>query len=214
VLHAAAFIAALGLKPVHLVGHSRGGYAATRLALEQPHLVRSLTIINSGTLTPGVGTNDVVLQRPPFPSLTRDSARWVYQQYSFRPEIVTDEWMDVSFDVMSQPRYRDSVRKMVDEQLGVTCFAPGLRRDKRETLAWIAEGRLQRPTQIVWGADDKTALVERGIELFDLIAAHERRTSFHAINQSGHFVYREHPARFNALLTRFVDAVCDEEEGG
>jgi pimeloyl-ACP methyl ester carboxylesterase len=213
VKHAAAFIAALDLPPVHLIGHSRGGYAATRLALEQPRLVRSLTIINSGTLTPGVGTNDVVLQRPPFPSLTRDSARWVYRQYSFDPEIVTDDWMEVSFGVMSQPRYREAVRKMVDEQLGVTRFAPALRRDKRETLAWIAEGRLQRPTQVVWGADDKTALVERGVELFDLIAAHERRSSFHAINQAGHFVYREHPERFNALVTRFVDAVCAEEAG-
>ena len=61
--HAATFLKALGLPPVHLVGHSRGGFAATRLTLQHQHLVRSLTIINSGTLMPRVGTNEVVLRQ-------------------------------------------------------------------------------------------------------------------------------------------------------
>src|SRR5205085_11529678 len=61
VRHAAAFIRAMKLPPVHLVGHSRGGYAATRLTLDNHDLVKSLTVVNSGTLMPGVGTNEVVL---------------------------------------------------------------------------------------------------------------------------------------------------------
>ena len=51
------------LPPVHLVGHSRGGYCAARVTLEHHDLVRSLTLVNSGTLSPGVGTNEVVLSR-------------------------------------------------------------------------------------------------------------------------------------------------------
>jgi len=202
--HAAAFIEAMRLPPVHLVGHSRGGFAATRLALQKQHLVRTLTIVNSGTLMPRVGTNEVVLGRPPFPPYTRECARWVYENYSFDPAIVTERWIDAVMETLNLPKYRESVRKMVDEKLGLTKFLPKLARDKRETLGWIREGRLQRPTQIVWGSNDRTATVDGGFELFSMIGAHERRTQLHVINASGHFPFREHPARFNALLAGFA----------
>jgi 2-hydroxy-6-oxonona-2,4-dienedioate hydrolase len=207
VRHAADFIRALDLPPVHLVGHSRGGYVAARLALEAPQLVRSLTIINSGTLTPGVSTNETVLSRCPHPPYTRDSARWIYEGYCYRPETVTDDWIETVYEVMQQPKHRESVRKMMGEQLLVTQFLPALARDKRETLAWIAEGRLQRPVQVIWGFNDRTIAAQYGVDLFHLIAAHERRTTLSIFNESGHFPYREHPERFNALMTRFVAGI-------
>jgi pimeloyl-ACP methyl ester carboxylesterase len=43
VLHAYHFIQKMGLKKVHLVGHSRGGYLVTRLMLEHPELVSTVT---------------------------------------------------------------------------------------------------------------------------------------------------------------------------
>jgi len=206
VRHAAGFLGALNLPPVHLVGHSRGGYAAARLTLEHQDRVRSLTLVNSGTLSPGIGTNEVVLARPPFPRFTRECARWVYESYCYRKDVVTDDWIDAVEEVMAQPKYRDSVAKMDAAGLAAKVFLPGLARQKRETLGWIREGRLQRPTQLVWGSDDPTTALERGVGLFDMIAAHERRTELTVINQSGHFPFREHPARFNALLARFVAA--------
>lgn len=204
VRHIADFIRTLGLAPVHIVGHSRGGFASARLAMECPELVRSLTIVSSGTLSPGVGTNEVTLASPPFPPYTRESARWVYENYCYKPGTVTEEWLDVVMDVLAQPEYRKGVAKMVDEKLGARLFLTDLARYKRETLAWINEGRLQRPTQIVWGFNDRTVVAERGVEMFNMISAHERRTTLNIINEAGHFVYREHPERFNALLDSFV----------
>lgn len=204
VRHIIGLIEALKLPPAHLVGHSRGGFAATRVALERPDLVRSLTIVASGTLSPGVGTNEVTLASPPFPPFTRESARWVYENYCFKPETVTDDWIDVVVDILKQPSYLAGVRKMVDEQLGIRLFLPDLTRMKRETLTWINEGRLQRPTQIVWGFNDRTVMMERGMELFSMIGAHERRVTLNVFNESGHFPYREHRERFNALLDHFV----------
>jgi pimeloyl-ACP methyl ester carboxylesterase len=204
VRHATAFIETLKLPPVHLVGHSRGGYCAARVTLERPELVRSLTIINSGTLSPGVSTNEVVLSKPPFPSFTRESARWVYENYCFRREAVTEDWVEAVVAALNTPKYRESVRKMEDEQLRAKLFLPQLARDKRETLTWINEGRLQRPTQIVWGGNDRTILLDRGVEIFEMMAAQNRRTDFHVINHSGHFPFRENPERFNALLGGFV----------
>ena len=200
VRHIASFIDALKLPPVHIVGHSRGGYAATRLTLERPELVRSLSIINSSTLAPGVGTNEVVLAGCPHPPFSRASIRWIYEHYCFDPASVDDAWIDIVHAVMIQEKYRASVQKMVDEKLYLKYFLPHLARQKRETFNWINEGRLQRPTHIFWGYDDKTAAVERGLELFRLIERHEPRTSFNIINRSGHFPYRERARPFNALL--------------
>jgi pimeloyl-ACP methyl ester carboxylesterase len=205
VAHVRNFIKVMKLSPVHIVGHSRGGFASTRLSLENPELVKSLTIVSSGTLSPGVGTNEVTLANPPHAPFTRESARWVYENYCFKPESVTDDWMDVVMDVLSQPVYRQGVKKMLDEKLGARLFLPDLARYKRETLTWITEGRLQRPTQIVWGFNDRTVIADRGVEMFNMIAANERRTTLNIINEAGHFVYREHPERFNAMLDGFVD---------
>jgi len=209
VRHAAAFLRAMKLPPVHLVGHSRGGYAAARVALEHHDLVKSLSVVNSGTLSPGVGTNEVVLSKPPHPAGTRDCVRWVYQNYSFNPDVVTDEWVDAVMATLALPKYQESVRKMTVDKLGTKLFLPQLAREKGETLQWINEGRLQRPVQVIWGFDDRTAVIDRGIELYQLFARHERRALFHVINQSGHFPFREHPERFNALLQRFVDSCLD-----
>jgi pimeloyl-ACP methyl ester carboxylesterase len=208
VKHAAAFIRALKLRPVHLVGHSRGGYAATRLALENHDLVKSLTVVNSGTLSPGIGTNEVVLAKPPYPAGTPECVRWVYQNYSFNPAIVTDEWVSAVMATLAIPKYQESVRKMGAEKLGTKLFLPELAREKRETLQWINEGRLQRPVQVIWGFDDRTAVIDRGIELYNMFARHERRALFHVINQSGHFPFREHPKRFNALMRRWVESLA------
>jgi 2-hydroxy-6-oxonona-2,4-dienedioate hydrolase len=204
VQHAAGFIRALKLPPVHIVGHSRGGFAATRLTLEHQSLIKTLTIINSGTLSPAVSTNEVILSKCPFPPFTVDAARWVYSNYSFRPEVATDDWMDATVAALITPKYRESVRKIVDEQLGARLFAPSLSRMKRETITWLQEGRLQRPTQIVWGFNDRTIHVEAGVQLFKMLAPLNRHTQIHLINEAGHFPFREHPARFNALLARFA----------
>lgn len=207
VRHAAAFITAMKLPPVHLVGHSRGGFCAVRIGLEYPKLVRSVTIVSSGTLSPRVSTNDVALAKCPYPPYTRESARWIYEGYSPDPKVVTDDWIERVYQVLQLPKYRESVRKVVDEGLGQRVFLPELARQKRETLQWLREGRLQRPTQIIFGRNDPTVAIEGAFDLFEMISAHQRKTEMHIFNKSGHFSYREHPERFNALLAGFVDLV-------
>ena len=131
--------------------------------------------------------------------------RWVYENYSFNPDVVTDEWVSAVMATLAIPKYQESVRKMA--KLGTQLFLPELAREKRETLQWLGEGRLQRPVQVVWGFNDRTAVIDRGIELYNLFARHERRALFHVINQSGHFPFRENPQRFNALMRGWVESI-------
>lgn len=202
--HLIALIEQLELPPVHLVGHSRGGFVATRATLLRPDLVRSLTIVSSGTLSPGVGTNNVHLARPPFPPFTRESVRWVYERYCHAPESITDAWVDCSFQVIDRPEYRALVERMAADATVATEFLPALARDKAETLSWLREGRLQRPTQVIWGRDDRTAYLTRGYELYEMVSAHEARTVLNVIDKSGHFPYKEHARWFNATLSEFI----------
>jgi pimeloyl-ACP methyl ester carboxylesterase len=55
----AAFVAALGAAPVHLVGHSRGGHVAFRVAQHFPDRVRTLVLAEPG------GTLDASLDTTP-----------------------------------------------------------------------------------------------------------------------------------------------------
>lgn len=57
----AEFIEAIGLAPVHLVGHSRGGCVAFHVAREYPRLVKSLTLADPGGPLQIAGTPDAGL---------------------------------------------------------------------------------------------------------------------------------------------------------
>lgn len=202
--HIIKTVEAIGLSPAHFVGHSRGAMPAVRIAMERPDLVRSLTIVASSTLAPGVGLTDVAMVAPPFPPGTRESTRWIGESCFFSPDSVSDDWIDASALVLEQSAYREGIRKMAGG-LAMRRFVPELAKYKRETLAMIGEGRLQRPTQLVWGANDPTTVLERGMRLFDMIAAHERRATLNVFNQAGHFPFAEHATHFNAMLSSFVD---------
>lgn len=59
-----AFIEALGVAPVHLVGHSSGGHAALIVAVERPDLVQSLVLAEGGFLeVPGASNAGVAASR-------------------------------------------------------------------------------------------------------------------------------------------------------
>lgn len=205
VQHAINFLEQLDLPPFHLVGHSRGGFASARITMQAPQLVKTLTVLGSGTLSPGVGLNEVVLANPPYPNGSREGARWVYQNYCGKPERLTEAWLDAMMDVMARPQYQAGVRKFEGEGLGVNLFVPHLTQMKRETHQWIREGRLQRPVQLIWGADDRTVQLERGLALYELVRASEPRTTFNVLGDAGHIMFREQSHQFNALMNRFID---------
>jgi esterase len=63
----AAFVAALGAGPVHLVGHSRGGHVAFRVAQRFPDQVRALILAE-----PGGELDTTLAPEPPHPGMPAD----------------------------------------------------------------------------------------------------------------------------------------------
>lgn len=205
--HAHGVMKALDLQNVHLVGNSRGGYLAARLTLLHAERVRSCTIINTSTLSPGVGLNEVWLAKPPHPPLSREGLRWVQERYATNLVEISEAALDRAYEVACLPKFQECVRKMEVEKLRTKVFVPDLAREKRETLTWIEERGMGRPTQVVWTTHDRTATLERGIQLFEMIARKEPQASFHVFNHAGHTPHQVHAERFNALLTSFIESV-------
>ena len=212
VLHAYHFIQKMGLKKVHLVGHSRGGYLVTRLMLEHPELVSTTVIVDSSTMAPGEnpgsqqdrakGRRAKLLADAPKPLLSKESIRWVTEAFSYSGEHITDEWVDIRHQVGMLPKTVEAVEKM--SKLFSAVLLPHLAQQKEETLGWIKEGRLKTPTLLVWGQNDPSAVVSGGLALFELVSASTVRAQMHIFNQAGHYCYREHPEDFARVVTSFI----------
>lgn len=204
VQHAIGFLDVLGKKPYHLVGHSRGGYIVTRIAMERPDLAKTVVCVSSGTLSPGPTRTHLVHKDPPLPRLSRESIRWYCERYSFNPRIVTEDWLDGSVAIATQEKNRIAVAKMNKEGLSRKQFIPALARQKAEVHRWLLEKGMHCPTLVAWGYNDPAAEFEAGLQLIEMFMKHQRRTEVRVFNRSGHFVMREHPAAFNRMLDTWV----------
>jgi 2-hydroxy-6-oxonona-2,4-dienedioate hydrolase len=197
--HVREFVNVLGLGRVHIVGHSRGGYVACRATLDYPDFIKSCVIIDSGTLAPGTTPMHEIMAGAPKPGLTKESQRWVLRRYSYGDAHITDEWVSALADVAAMPKYKEAA-VMVEK----SSYAADLQREKVETFDLIKSRGMRKPTLVVWALNDPTASIERGQLLFKAIAEKELRAEMHVFNKSGHFVYREYPKEFNALLKSWV----------
>jgi 2-hydroxy-6-oxonona-2,4-dienedioate hydrolase len=197
--HVADFIKTMKLSPVHVVGHSRGGYIACRLTLDFPELVKTCTLVDSGTLAPGTTPMHEIMADAPKPGLTEESQRWVLKRYSFDHKHVTDDWVKALAAVAALPKSKEAAALVEKSN-----YAADLQFEKAKTFEIIKTKGMNKPTLVIWSLNDPTAAIERGQLLFATIAETERRAEMHVFNKSGHFVYREYPNEFNSLLESWV----------
>jgi pimeloyl-ACP methyl ester carboxylesterase len=123
----------------------------------------------------------------------------VLRRYSFGDEHITDVWVRALAAVAATPKYKEAA--IIVER---SSYAADLQREKGETFDLIRTRGIGKPTLVIWALNDPTATIERGHLLFKAIAEKERQAEMHVFNKSGHFVYREYPKEFNALLKSWV----------
>lgn len=202
--HGYDFIRTLGLDRIHLVGQSRGAYWVARFTLEHPELVRTLIICNSGTLAPADPEESRRRSEALFGDLpqyeVREARRLRWSRYSYTTDHITDEFLDTLVSTYQLPKYQEAREKLA--KLGPL---PGLQAQKEDTLKRIKEGELKVPTLLIWGYNDRSAILQNGLKLFDIFAEGNAGSRMYIVNRAGHHHMREYPEEFNGLVTSFIE---------
>jgi len=207
--HLEAFIDALGLHSVTLVGHSQGGWPITRVALNRPELVQCLVNVDT-VMVP----DDRELMREALSFL-------IYMATSLHPETgptfysarrgialrspsgnnITDE--KARRVVAQHDAEKTQEARMHLASHGLTPQHPSFAALKAEAYSDIAAGKLQAPSLVIWGALDPQ--VPRGLgERFQTLLIENGVTSeFVVLEDAGHAPFIEFPQAFNDMVRDF-----------
>lgn len=200
----AAFLDALGIERVAVVGNSLGSLIALRLALSTPERVRALGLVSSAglgrevtlallsTTLPGYGELAVSWGKTPLGASQR---AWGRVPLLFgNPARVPAEWIFEQYRLARSPGYLEANIAALRAQLH-----PFL--GQREVMVDQLH-RLQMPTLVVWG------VLDRVIPCYHARAGVARLKHAHLelIPDCGHLPQVERPDRFMAALGAFLDA--------
>jgi pimeloyl-ACP methyl ester carboxylesterase len=184
VRHARRFLDAIGIERCALVGNSVGAYVAVRLALVDDRVERLVLTASSLLAPPGSAQADALARshgaelRAFEPSY--EAVRKMSLQTVFHSELVTHEFLETRLEMSSGKHLL--ARATPAEPLGDSLH------------------KVQQPTLILWGTDDRGAAVERALPMLRQIP----KAELHIFRECGHWVQWDHADRFNRLVADFL----------
>jgi 2-hydroxymuconate-semialdehyde hydrolase len=187
--HLEAFLDALELDAVHLIGNSFGGAIALAFALERPQRVRRLVLMGSVGLsfpiTPGL---EAVWGYEPSIAAMRE----LLDLFAYDRSLVTDELAELRYQASVRPGFQASFASMfpAPRQRGVDDLA-----SPEDAIA-----KLPHETLILHGREDRVIPPAVSQRLFELIPS----SQLHLFGHCGHWTQIEHAARFNRMVTAFL----------
>jgi len=193
-----AFIEALGVGAVHLMGHSRGGHIAFRVAQQRPELVQKLVLAEpGGDLDASLAATDrSAAARPPLRAHVAQAAAKISAgdieggvAYFFdaiegpgtwlrRTKAAQQPWLDNARTLLGQ----------VDEQ--------------RQPYARGDAEAIGAPTLLIGGEDTPGSLPI----VLRALAAHVPGARVVMIPNATHMMFEQDPVRFSAAVLDFLDA--------
>ncbi|SDG87346.1 3-oxoadipate enol-lactonase [Dyella sp. 333MFSha] len=184
-------LASLDIASAHVVGISFGGMVAQALAIEQPSMVRSLTLVATSCTFP-----ETVRQ------MLRDRARATRDGgMAIMAEAHLARWFPEAFRAQ-HPEVSDRFRKLLhrqDPSFHASLWDLVATLDLKDRLtARFAETAI--PLMVIVGEDDASAPVAAG----QLMCDQARDAVLHVVPKCGHFPPVEYPGRFNAFLREFL----------
>jgi len=182
-----AFIEVADLPGVHLAGHSLGGAIALRIAIDRPHLVRSLTLVASLGLGPEINIEYI---RGFIAARRRKDLKPHIEQLFADPSVVQREMLD---DILKFKRL-DGVGELLT-RIADTVFAG----DRQALVLREALTGLEMPRQVIWGADDRIIPAAHAAGLAAPIGVH-------ILDGAGHMVHMEKAAEVNALIEALIES--------
>lgn len=177
------FLEGLGLKSVHLMGNSLGGWIATELAVRDQRSIRTLTLVApAGIHVNGAPAGDIFLW--PREELTRN----LFYNQKFAEAM------------LQAPVSEEQQDAQLKNSITVAKLAWQPRLHNPHLSKWLH--RIQVPTLLIWGDSDKVIPPCCGPAFRDLIP----NSRLEVIPQCGHFPHIEKTAEFLAAVTAFIEA--------
>jgi pimeloyl-ACP methyl ester carboxylesterase len=176
---------ALGLERVALVGHSLGGWIALEMAVRSCARIASLVLASSA----GIRVKDVP-RADMFMATPDELARLLFAGDGWEAWSAAQQAGTELLDIFDKNRF--AAAKL--------CWQPRLFNPKLEK--WLH--RIDRPTRILWGEEDKIIPPAYGRRLAALIPG----ASLALVPRAGHLVAVEAPERFADEVQRFCAAAA------
>jgi pimeloyl-ACP methyl ester carboxylesterase len=178
------FVEQLGLKQVHLVGASLGGWIAAEIAARNQSSLRTLTLVAAaGIHVAGVQKGDIFLWS------RQELARNLFYNQKLAEAMLREEPSPEEMEL--QLKNRLTMAKLA--------WQPRLH--DPHLAKWLH--RITLPTLIVWGAEDKLIPAQYGPAFRDLIPT----ARLEVLPHCGHLPQIEKTAEFAEVVTRFLQGV-------
>jgi pimeloyl-ACP methyl ester carboxylesterase len=188
----AEFIVAMGVGPVHLVGHSRGGCVAFQLARAYPDLVKTLTLADPGGPLHIDGTPDAL---PPATEVLRAHVAELIEGGAI------DAGLEMFVDSVSMPGiWRKSPASFRTMAIDNAATLPKQFRDPMPAYTRAAARELACRTLLIAG--EKSPRIYRNN--VDTLAGWIADAQQKSIAGASHGMNVTHPAVFNRLVQAFV----------
>lgn len=186
--------------PVDVIGHSFGGTVALRLAIEHPHLVRSLTLIEPVFFA--VAFADHPELRAEYDALHVPQLRAVARgDMTAATKAFNEMWGDAAMPWDSLPQ---SMRDNMTKRFGTIITAgPAVENDVGGMMSSGALRRISVPTLLMEGAQSPKilGLVNQGL------AKRLPNTQHAVLSDSGHMLPITHPVPVGQLIRDFLQSV-------
>jgi pimeloyl-ACP methyl ester carboxylesterase len=196
---AGTFVEALELDSIDIVGNSMGGGVGINFAIRHPDKVRRLVTIGGiGTniFTPGPSEGIRLLQE-----FTEDPTRqrlvdWLHSMV-YDPALVTDELIEERWQLATDPATLEARR-----MYGKAAFAAMMTamRNSDTPLPWALMHKVQAPTLLTWGRDDRVSPLDMSLIPMRTIPNAE----MHVFPNCGHWAMIEAKQAFEATVLSFL----------
>ncbi len=195
-----AFVDALGLEKVDVIGNSMGGGVGINFAINHRDRIGKLVTIG------GIGTN--IFSSGPSEGIrllqefTEDPTRqrlidWLNSMV-YDPALVTEELIEERFALATDPETLESARRMY----GKAAFAAmtKMMRNADFPLPWAIMHKVKAPTLLTWGRDDRVSPLDMALIPMRTIPNAE----LHVFPNCGHWVMIEAKQAFESAVMSFL----------
>jgi len=193
----------VGVEKAHIEGESLGGWVAMSTALRYPERVHKIVLNTTAGIDwePGVvrvdnaGGRDALTTRSlaaledPSKETIRSRLEWLMAA----PDRVTDELVDMRYQLYTRPETNASLRKVIANGLGI-----GKDRCQYYTEAQLAE--ISVPTLVLWSDKNPGS----GPDVGERIASAIPGAAYYCMLDAAHWPQWEHPEEHDRVVANFL----------